>query len=898
MFLSTATAETELSQPPQPLVGLTGAARARCLVRLHGVPLGEVEVPLSNGICRAETLREAALRDLAGPITRQHLLNLLGAAGPAAEQPAEQADWTLSAALNAPPAPPVAALALPSLTVAVCTRDRPEDLARCLEALLRLDYPDLDLLVVENAGRTDAAERVVAACGGRVRLVREERPGLDWARNRAVLEARGEVVAFTDDDVIVDSGWARALGEAFAEDPAVMAVTGLVLPLELSTEAQALFERYGGFGRGFVRRRFCLDQGSGQLAGLAFGGTGECGTGANMAYRRRVFDEVGYFDPALDVGTVTNGGGDLEMFFRVIKGGHPLVYEPRAVVRHRHRREYAELRTQLANNGVGFYSYLVRSALAYPEERAELLRLGTWWFGHWDLRRLLGSFLLPPALPRDLILAEIRGVLQGLTRYPRARRQAAALARQGDPPSHPAEGRRRVRDQAVPGTAICQVHLERLPDVLTDVDGYARVRVFVFRRGQPLGSVEIDPLGQPVRAAQLRGAIVDALGLRLLDAGHVTEAQVVEAQWVAALYGRYLPAPAQASPEPPLPPSVPVSVVLATLDRPDDLRQALRGLTAQQTPRELDIVVVDNHPASGQTPRVVAEFPGVRLVEEPRRGLAYARNAGFLASRGAVVATTDDDVTVPPDWIERLVAPFARDDVMTVTGNVLPLELDAPSQDFFEQYGGLGRGYVRREVNGAWFRAFRRQGVPTWELGATANSAFRTSIFRDPRIGLMEEALGPGMPSGVGEDTYLYYRVLKAGGTLVYQPSAYLWHKHRRDLPALHRQMFAYSTGHVAYHLVTWLRDGDARGLVHLGYQLPRWRLRQVARSLVRAARGQPHYPLSLIALEIRGNLAGPWALWRSYQRVQREGRSLPTPNLEPGRTPPLPALLRPDPRP
>jgi len=136
----------------------------------------------------------------------------------------------------------------------------------------------------------------------------------------------------------------------------------------------------------------------------------------------------------------------------------------------------------------------------------------------------------------------------------------------------------------------------------------------------------------------------------------------------------------------------------------------------------------------------------------------------------------------------------------------------------------------------------------------------------------MEEALGPGMPSGVGEDTYLYYRVLKAGGTLIYEPSAYLWHKHRRDLPALHRQMFAYSTGHVAYHLVTWLRDGDARGLLHLGYQLPRWRLRQIAGVLTRRRR----YPLSLIALEIRGNLAGPWALWQASRRVRREGRSLP----------------------
>ena len=68
-------------------------------------------------------------------------------------------------------------------------------------------------------------------------------------------------------------------------------------------------------------------------------GSGAYGTGANMAFRRSLFHQIGFFDPALDVGTVTNGGGDLDMFYRVIQEGHTLVYEPRAIVRHRHRRD-------------------------------------------------------------------------------------------------------------------------------------------------------------------------------------------------------------------------------------------------------------------------------------------------------------------------------------------------------------------------------------------------------------------------------------------------------------------------------------------------------------------------------------------------------------------------------
>jgi hypothetical protein len=115
------------------------------------------------------------------------------------------------------------------------------------------------------------------------------------------------------------------------------------------------------------------------------------------------------------------------MFFRVLKEGGTLVYEPSAIVRHRHRRTYPELRTQLANNGIGFYSYLVRTSEAYPDERAGVIRLGAWWLWYWNLRRLAISLVKPDEFPRDLILAELRGSLKGLRRYSRAKAQAAQV---------------------------------------------------------------------------------------------------------------------------------------------------------------------------------------------------------------------------------------------------------------------------------------------------------------------------------------------------------------------------------------------------------------------------------------------------------------------------------------
>lgn len=316
------------------------------------------------------------------------------------------------------------------VTVAVCTRNHARTLPECLDAIAALDYPPhlLDVLIVDNASEDDSTRDVVAQYSS-VRYAREPRPGLDWARNRAILESHGEIVAYTDDDVSVDRGWVRAIAAAFAEEPHAACVTGLVVPDEIETEAQRLFEVYGGFNRGFCRWVYRVDVDGGARAARSYGGTGRFGTGANMAFRRSFFDREGLFDPALDVGTPANGGGDLEMFFRVLKAGHALVYEPAALVRHRHRREYSELHTQLANNGIGFYAYLARTAQAYPDERGDVVRLALWWMWWWNVRRLLRSFAGHSDLPRDLIVAELKGACKGLRRYQKSRRQAANVLR-------------------------------------------------------------------------------------------------------------------------------------------------------------------------------------------------------------------------------------------------------------------------------------------------------------------------------------------------------------------------------------------------------------------------------------------------------------------------------------
>lgn len=858
------TIDIELSRPFEPVRDLNGYLNARALLRWRGQPIETVTIPISNGECSANDLNSALTSEVTekvlASVLRSHLPTL--GSGP----------LTLNRMLSEAP-PQHGNCRSPSISVAVCTRDRPDDLRLCLIALSDLDEPPLEIIVVDNAPRTDATRKVVESfqhspmsARTRFRYILEDKPGLDWARNRAIEEACGEIVAFTDDDVVVDPGWTRALAKNFAENPDTMAVTGLVVPYELQTEAQYWFEELGGFGRGY--NRCWYHTAVGDRIAFRHGGAGKFGTGANMAFRRCLFEKIGAFDPALDVGTCTRGGGDLEMFFRVLKTGHTLVYDPSAMVRHRHRISYGALYNQIRNNGIGFFSYVTRCWRIYPEERLQLLKLSwlfLWW---WDVRRWVWSALRAGIVPTELYRAELTGSFVGLFQYARSCQKAAQLGGSDN------QNRRTQKPQASTnlvtrreGIAVRTIDLNEGLRDFADVSEYRVARIYVLWQGTPLGFVEVENRFHPVSAAEIGDLIVQRLAVPLLQAQQQLGAVDVVAEFDKT-FRRFLGVDAAPKIEAVMPP-VRVSIVVATYDRPEDLRLCLRSLCAQQTRHDVEIVVVDNHPQSGLTPKVVAEFREVKLVAERRGGLSFARNTGFRACTGAIAVATDDDVTMPSDWIEKLIEPFAQSDVMIVTGAVFPAELETQSQINFETYGGLGRGFERRRFDRDWFDSFGRRAVKTWEIGATANAAVRMTALMDSNIGFLDEALGAGTPTGCGEDTYLFYRVLKAGYAICYEPAAFVWHRHRRDGKALSRQLYNYAKGHAAYHVVTYMRDGDRRALTRLFAEMPIYFF-QCLRSWF--WRRRP-YPLSLIIAEMCGHIAGPFALWKARRRVARLDR-------------------------
>ncbi|MDQ3605424.1 MAG: glycosyltransferase, partial [Gemmatimonadota bacterium] len=334
---------------------------------------------------------------------------------------------------------------------------------------------------------------------------------------------------------VVDPGWLRASVALFMEDPSVTAVTGLVVPHELETDAQNAFEDHRGFANDFARSWYRVDRAAGERAAAAHGAAGKFGTGANMAYRTRVFREIGGFDPALDVGTATRGGGDLEMFFRVLKEGHTLVREPSAVVRHRHRRSYPELRRQLSTWGVGMQSYIVRSWLAYPDERVGLAWLALRWTLLRNARRLARS-LRGSTLRRELVWDEMKyGPLAPL-RYRQARRRVRELEGAFGPSPVAVSGTGRAgAARRHRGSPVAR-RMDLVDGVgpLTDVADASSVTVEVYWAGEPLGTVSLAPRGAPICASRLRDAMVERCGERLVGAAGLSVGALraaLEARW-------------------------------------------------------------------------------------------------------------------------------------------------------------------------------------------------------------------------------------------------------------------------------------------------------------------------------------------------------------------------------
>lgn len=408
-----------------PVVGVSGPVhidhrQARILIRMHRAPLGQVCVstlPMETLTARARTAAKITLAEA----LRQHI-HWDDATG----RPTNPQEWT--AQVGCPRTFPVHNGA--GVTIIVCTRDRTKGLQECLRTLQQVAYDPIEIIVVDNAPSTSTARESVAALiqnDARIRYTCEPRPGLSRARNHGLAHARHDVVAFTDDDVMVDSGWPSAVAAGFAADHEAVCVTGLVATSALDTGAERYFDSRYAWGEAFEPRRYDLVAYRHNSRLYPFS-AGIFGTGANFAVRRSALAKLGGFDPLLGAGSPTRGAEDLDMFLRIILAGGRICYLPSALVWHRHRADTQALGEQIYSYGYGLGAYLAKHLLN-RQLSASMLGPGLRQTGVivGRMRRATQESQLRVNGGR-LGLAEARGVMAGALRYYRASRQASSIS--------------------------------------------------------------------------------------------------------------------------------------------------------------------------------------------------------------------------------------------------------------------------------------------------------------------------------------------------------------------------------------------------------------------------------------------------------------------------------------
>lgn len=729
-----------------------------------------------------------------------------------------------------------------------------DQLSAADELVLVVDH-NQDLLELLGTHELD-----IAPLGDRVRVIANENgAGLSGARNTGIAVAHGELVAFLDDDAVPAPDWLAELIKPFA-DPSVIGAGGTVQPTWDTPPPR-------WFPSEFL-----------WVVGCSYRGVPEHPTqirnpiGANMAFRRHVFDQAGGFTDGIGrVGRTPLGCEETELSIRATRTtGGRILHQPTARVDHvipadRMSGGYFIRRCWAEGLSKAVVSRIVGSDSALASERAYTTRTLPSGIAAGLRDALRGK---PEGIARAAaMVGGLAVTTAGYVRGSAARSGAAqhagteehADATRTEPPSH-ASGPQLPSDQAT-FTPIWSGQIEltapRLTSALIDRDGAAfeRARLLVRACGTPLGFLDIDTPGGATDAGRCVKLAGDRFGVEVAAAiaGH---------EWIAPRRELF-------------------TVVLCTRDRPAGARRTLEALMAVRH-ENLEILVVDNAPSDGATAAVVGEIqrsdPRVRYVMEPHKGLSRARNRGLKEAAGDYVAFTDDDVRVDPLWINGLLRGFDRGSaVACVTGLVASSSLATAAEQYFDArvwWSSSCQPRTYTEQRGPDDSPLHPYTAGVFGTGA--NFAARTAVLR--ALGGFDECLGAGSATRGGEDLDIFVRLLNAHHQLSYEPSALVWHDHRVDDASLREQMYAYGSGLTAYLTKYLLAPRSCaalarRALSGVGYGATLMRRSRAA------SMGVSLETSTMSMVELRGMMAGPILYLRARRHEHRGHRRAVVPD-------------------
>ncbi len=243
------------------------------------------------------------------------------------------------------------------VSVLICTRDRPDTVGQAIESVVRCAYPSFDVHVMDQSTTEDTrliVEELARKCADCCPIVYHhlDKAGLSRAYNTGARVSKGEIIACTDDDVIVPSDWLTRIVEAFDADPELGLLYGQVLVPESLKEAAVSGTIVPTLWR-VTRERLHQRDRNFVLWGM----------GADMAIRRAMLDDLVGFDEALGGGAPLRSSQDFDFSFRAYRAGYAILLDPAVKVDHYGSRTPEQWPATQRNYGIGdgaFYSKHIR----------------------------------------------------------------------------------------------------------------------------------------------------------------------------------------------------------------------------------------------------------------------------------------------------------------------------------------------------------------------------------------------------------------------------------------------------------------------------------------------------------------------------------------------------------
>jgi len=315
-----------------------------------------------------------------------------------------------------------------------------------------------------------------------------------------------------------------------------------------------------------------------------------------------------------------------------------------------------------------------------------------------------------------------------------------------------------------------------------------------------------------------------------------------------------------------------VSAIVCTRNRADSIHETLAALAQQETaPSEIIVVDTSNEAERAKVAQCARDH-GARYVFEPRSGLSIARNTGIANASGEIIAFTDDDCIPARDWLTQKLRNFSDPAVWACTGRVVQ-HSNAGACDLFEEVAGqdlggeprvfseadlrFGLGIFLANIKKIFAKHMKSRAPGPWCIGHGSSTAFRKEVFG--RLGGFDERLGGGAPLKSCDDTEMFYRILKSGHLIVYEPAAVVRHKHGLTREDVCKTKYGYSYGGAAF---MWERRKDPLMLFMFCGRLLQLVIKTVQYKLLRKEE-----LARVFSSDLRGFLDG-WAAYRKLYKA------------------------------